>query len=432
MSKGVSSLYTESNIEQIRQYPHILGHIAGRDKLTELHSEWIKYVWTSGKSVSLNAHRGSFKSTALIHIGVPWYLLFNPDARICIVRKTYADAADAVATIAKVMEQPEIRELFYFCHGEYPNFRVKREGKIDFTFKRTKTPEGSVTGFGLNSPLVGRHFDFILCDDISTLKDRLSKAEREYTKQIWRELVTNIIDRGKPCCYSGTPWHKDGVESIIPTPKQYTISDCNLISSQELETIRANTTPALFAANYELKFAADDDALFKDPVWDKWQGGDIGTVYAQLDSAYGGEDFCALTIGARRKTGELQLIGFSYHGNIKDWLPHVDKYLRAYRVRKTAVEQNADKGWTSSMLKQLGHSVLEYSESTKKQHKIGTYLYEVWPTARWDKNTDDDYMSQIVDWTAETKEHDDAPDSASSLVRAFFSKKAANSERWKW
>ena len=45
---------------------------------------------------------------------------------------------------------------------------------------------------------------------------------------------------------------------------------------------------------------------------------------------------------------------------------------------------------------------------------------------------DDVYMSQIVDWTAKTKEHDDAPDSAACLMRARFSKKGSNSERWRW
>lgn len=424
--------FTLDDLKLIREHPHILGHLCGREKLKEMHSEWIKYIWTSKKPVSIMAHRGSYKSTAVAQVGVIWYLLFNPDARIAIVRKTYADAADTVGTIAKMFEMPEVRELFRFAHGEYPEFLKKKEGAVTLSFKNTVTPEGSITAFGLNSPFTGRHFDFILCDDISTIKDRLSKAEREFTKTIWRELVTNIVDRGKPCCYMGTPWAKEGVESIIPKPKKYSINECDLISPEELEVIRSTTTPAMFAANYELEFVADDDALFKEPKWDQWQSKEITHCSAHIDAAYGGDDFNALTIGAERKDKTLQMIGFTFKGTIADWIPHIAEICRAHRVKKIYVEKQSDRGWTASMLKNAGMMVQEYDENMKKEHKIATYLYEVWHRVVWDPETDDDYMAQVTDWTAESKGHDDALDSAASLVRARFSKKGLLLGRYTW
>jgi hypothetical protein len=425
-------LYTEENLRLIKQYPHIIGLIAGRDKLTKLHSEWIKYIWTSGASVALMAHRGSYKSTAIVVIGAVWYLLFNPEARIAIVRKTHTDACEALNTIAKVMQQKEIRELFYFAHGEYPEFTKKRTESLDFSFKKSKTPEGALTAFGLNSQFTGHHFDFILCDDISTLKDRLSKAEREFTKMIWMELVTNVIDRGSSCCYVGTPWAPSGVETIIPKPRMYTIHDCGLITPAELEDIRSKTTAALFAANYELKFIADDDAPFHNPNWDDWLTKGTESVRAHVDSAYGGGDFNALTIMARRHDGKIQGIGFAFPGSIADRVGAIVDKCRLYKVRKVFVEKQSDRGWTASMLRQEGMTVQEYDENMKKEHKIATYLGECWSKIVWDKYTDDEYMSQIVDWTYESKVHDDAGDSASSLCRACFSKKGSNTERWKW
>lgn len=409
-SKIESSPFTREHLTLIRDNPHVLGWMAGKTKLKAIHSKWIKYIWTSKKSVALMAHRGSYKSTAIVFIGTVWYLLFNPDARIAIIRKTYRDAADAVATIAKIMEMPIIRELFKFAHGEYPEFTQKKEGAVTFSFKKQATLEGSITAFGIASPLTGRHFDFILADDISTLKDRLSKAEREFTKNIWRELITNIIDRGKPCCFVGTPWAKEGVESIIPKPLKFSINDCDLISPEELEQIRSTTTPSLFAANYELEFVADDDALFKDPNYDEWQTSDIGPVVAHVDAAYGGDDFIAVTIGAERKgdKGIVQMVGFTYSGAISEWVPQISDILRLYKARKVYVEKQSDRGWTASMFRTQGFSVMEYDENMKKEHKIATYLYEVWPRIVWAKETDDEYMSQVVDWTALTKGHDDA------------------------
>jgi hypothetical protein len=106
-------------LQTIYDHPHILGNIAGKDKLTELHSEWINYIWKTDKHRSLQAHRGSYKSTAIGAVGAVWWLLFHPDDRIAIVRKTFTDAADTVATIAKIMADPRIREIFYIAQREY-------------------------------------------------------------------------------------------------------------------------------------------------------------------------------------------------------------------------------------------------------------------------------------------------------------------------
>jgi hypothetical protein len=422
--------FDHETLELIRDNPHALGWICGYTKLTPLHSEWVKHIWVAGKSVSLMAHRGSFKSTSIVYIGTLWYLLFNPNARIAIVRKTYADAADATETIAKLFDNPTVRELFKFAHGSYPEFTKRKEGVVTMSFKEFNTPEGSLNAFGIASPFTGRHFDFILCDDISTLKDRLSKAEREFTKNIWRELSTNVINRGCPCCYVGTPWAREGVEEIIPEPKKYSIYDCNLITPAELEQIRSTTTPALFAANYELKFVADDDALFKDPQYDNWHTSDIESVRGQIDAAYGGSDFCALTFAARRKDGKLQMIGFTHRGAIAEWIPRVVELCKLYRVKKVFVEKQSDRGWTASMLRKEHVNVSEYDENLKKQHKIATFLYELWPRIVWAPETDDEYLSQVIDWTAEAKANDDAPDSASSLIRACYSTKGARLGRW--
>jgi len=46
---------------EVAKHPHKLGLLVGKDKLTEMHSEWIKYIWLSDENKSLLAHRGSYK-----------------------------------------------------------------------------------------------------------------------------------------------------------------------------------------------------------------------------------------------------------------------------------------------------------------------------------------------------------------------------------
>lgn len=433
---GISSFYTMKHLEVIRDRPEVLGWIIGYDKLTYLHGEWIKWIWDTKQSRGLQAHRGSYKSTAIDVVGSIRWLLFNPDERIAIIRKTFTDAAEQVGAIAKAMEMPEVRELFRFAHGEYPEFRVYRKEKLEFSFKRTNTPEGNIEPKGLDAGLTGKHYDRIIMDDITVLKDRLSRAEREKTKEIYREIATNIIDPGKPVSLIGTPWHKEDVWSSWHDAKypmkKFSIFDCNILTAEELEAKRRTTTPSLFAANYELVHISSEEALFADPQWGDWETNGIEAPRAHLDAAYGGEDACALTIMARRADGFIQAVGYLYRGNVRDWFPTITSLLKQYKCRKIYTEENADKGWTTKELKGIGFSTLGYQENTQKQYKIATYLYEVWPKILWDSDTHDEYLSQIQDWTPMSKDNDDAPDSAASLCRQCYSKKGARSERWKW
>ena len=63
----------EINIDFVKlliDQPHLLGWLIGKDKLTPLHSEWIKYCWDSNKPRALMAFRGGYKSTAIDTVGV--------------------------------------------------------------------------------------------------------------------------------------------------------------------------------------------------------------------------------------------------------------------------------------------------------------------------------------------------------------------------
>jgi hypothetical protein len=419
-------------ISMILHKPHYLGNIAGKDLLTDIHSEWIKYIWDSLKSRSLQAHRGSYKSTAIGAIGVIYWLLQHPDDRIAIVRKTFTDAADTVATIGKIMSDPKIKEIFRILQKEVPEFTIRRKEKIEFSFKKTKTNEGSVEAFGLDAAFTGRHFDRMLLDDVVTQKDRQSRAERERTKQIIYEIQTNIIDPGKPVYFIGTPWHKEDAWEVCPKPIKYSIADCHILSDELLAEKRKLTTASLFAANYLLEHVPDDGATFSNPQWDEWKVHGVEQVYAHIDAAWDGDHFCALTIAARRWDGKIQMVGFSYPGNIRIWAPEASEIMRRYKVRKIFIEDNPDKGSTADSFRMLGFNVQGYSEDINKHIKISTYLLECWPDILWAPETSGDYMSQVQDYM-EGQTPDDGPDSAASLCRQKYSKRGmARSGRYEW
>ena len=173
-------------------------------------------------------------------------------------------------------------------------------------------------------------------------------------------------------------------------------------------------TDSLFAANYELKHIADEGALFRSPQFTD----DENAIYdglAQVDAAYGGMDFTAFTI--LKKTAD----GFVGYGRL--WQKHVDDCMaeieadrKRLRAGSLYCETNGDKGYLLKELRGRGIQARGYHENMNKYVKISTHLKKHWAKIKWLSSTDPEYINQILDYT-ENAAHDDAPDSAASMLR---------------
>jgi len=168
-----------------------------------------------------------------------------------------------------------------------------------------------------------------------------------------------------------------------------------------------------------LKFTNDKNMPFQEPRYSDWDW-HVQKVVGQLDTAFDGDHYCALTFMAQRGP-VIQAVGFTYQGNVRDWYSEIAELTRRYRVDRLWVEDNADKGGTSAALSAMGVKVRPYHEDMNKGVKISQELYRAWPMIEWASEMKEiesqmEYMSQIVDWKLGS-EPDDAPDSAASLVR---------------
>jgi hypothetical protein len=430
-------LYSDDFLRIIAEEPHKLGWFIGKDKLIPLHSEWIRYCWDSNEPRALQAFRGGYKTTSVVVVGAIRWMLFHPDDRIAIIRKNFEGAANFTRAIASAMEMPEVKEVFKYAHGKTPKLIVQRNGSFRWSFKQTKTPEDNLTPLGIETAITGSHFDKVLCDDIITMTDRASNAEREKTKDVVHEVAANVIDPDKGSIWVGTPWHREDAWKEINRfcdIAKYPISKYNFLGKKELERRRLMTTPYLFAANNELELRKDESLLFSEPLWPRqWDHAIMGAM-AQLDTAFDGDHYCALTIAAptRKENGDqwYQAVGFTYPGNVEDWETTIATLCKKYRVKYIYVEINADKGASAKRLAAKGLRVKPYTEGMNKHIKIGTYLYAVWPHVEWSRDTDEEYMSQVTEYR-EGMTPDDAPDSAASLFReAFSGPSAARLARW--
>jgi phage terminase large subunit-like protein len=81
-------------------------------------------------------------------------------------------------------------------------------------------------------------------------------------------------------------------------------------------------------------------------------------------------------------------------------------------------EKNADKGYLHQKIQPPKKS---YHEKMNKYVKISTHLKGAWDKIIFIKDTDKEYINQILDYTENAK-HDDAPDSLASAVRELEKK----------
>ena len=408
----------EQAIKLLLERPAVLGHALGFTKLQVMHNEWIVDMVRGTEDKTLQAHRGSYKTTC-VSIALAIIIILLPNKKTLFLRKTDTDVKEIIRQVQNILRSDEIKTLVRIIHGVELQLTAESATEINTNLPTDKKGTSQLVAIGINGSLTGKHYDRIFTDDIVNVKDRLSKAERDHTKVIYQELQ-NVRNRGGRIYNTGTPWHKDDAFSIMPSPIRYDCYHTGLIDKDQLAEIRASMTSSLFAANYELRHIASDDVIFFDPQ----TGADPAFVEngdCHIDAAYGGEDFTAFTIFAK-KDGKYYLFGKLWQRHVDDVMPEIEQYYRAFLCGKAFCEDNGDKGYLAKDLRKRGIRCVVYHEKQNKFIKITSYLKSVWKDVVFVSGTDQEYIAQICDYN-ENAEHDDAPDSAACAVRRLWGKK---------
>lgn len=404
-------------LQIIKNNPYKLGHLVGFDLLTPMHNEWIKDFVFGSEDCTYLIHRGSYK-TSSVSIAIALLLLLRPDKCIMFMRKTDNDIAEIIKRVGQILQTDIWQALAYELYKQEIKLKTFTQTIIDTNLNITNKGTPQLLGIGVNGSLTGKHFDIIFTDDINNIKDRISTAEREHTKLIYQELQ-NVKNRGGRIINTGTRWHKSDVTNLMPPAKILTCYETGLIQEKDLIKIRESMTPSLFAANYELKCIADENALFTNPNFLQEDINITGGI-GHIDAGFGGEDYTAYTYMKYDKpNNKIYAFGKLWHKHVDNCLPEIKQLHENFKGGTIHVEKNADKGYLHKEIKEFGLLSTVYNEYMNKYVKITTHLYKHWKSIYWIKGTDDDYLNQILDYT-EDAEHDDAPDSAASLCRKIF------------
>lgn len=402
-------------LDIIKNKPVIFGLENGFDNLTDMHNDWLKMFMFSKRDETLQAHRGSYKTTCL-SIAIANMIIIKPYLSIIFLRKSDEDVKEIVLQVKKLLLSDIYQELSMALYGVRCALIKSSAYEIDTNLKQSIKGGSQLLGIGSKSSLTGKHAELVITDDIININDRISRAHRERTKLVYQELQ-NIKNRGGRILNTGTPWHKDDAFTLMPNIQRHDCYSTGLID--DLQVIRNSMTSSLFAANYELKHIADVNAMFTDCRID--DGSNTEKIYngaCHVDGSYGGEDGTAFTILNEHENGNIYVYGELKQMHIDDCIDGFEAKRELYKAGTFYNETNADKGYVNKKLKQPRKP---YHESMNKYIKISTYLKSNWDRIIFIKDTDMDYINQILDYT-ENATHDDAPDSLASLLRATVAK----------
>ncbi len=399
------------------EHPEELGRLVGFRDLTPLHGEWIREMVCGKDDYTLQAHRGSYKSSSLA-VAIAMLLILRPKRNIIFLRKTDSDVAEMMGMVGKILRK-QIMEDIVSRYYHRP-LMITGESASHLSTSLWQSPMGSpqLKGMGIRSSITGKHAWYVITDDICNKEDRESRAERERTKVQYDELQ-NIRNKGGRIINLGTPWHKEDVFSKMPNIHRYDCYTTGLISKEQLEKLRQSMAPSLFAANYELKHIASTEVIFDTPPRFTDDPVMLRDGIAHIDAAYGGEDYTAFTCGRRDRDADvIYLYGKIWHKPVHQVMDEIISEAARLMCEPIKCETNGDKGFLVRELRERGVYASGYVEHMNKFVKIATILKKWWPRIIFLAGTDPEYISQIQDYT-EHAEHDDAPDSAACVCRVL-------------
>ena len=408
----------EAAIAILLNEPVKIGYAVGFDKLTALHNRWIIEMIRGTQDKTLQAHRGSYKTTC-VSVALACIFVLLPNKKTLFLRKTDADVKEVIRQVRNILLSPPMQEAARLIHGKDMVLTTQTASELSSNLPGDSKGTSQIVAMGINGSITGKHFDRIFTDDIVNVQDRTSKAERDRTKIVYQELQ-NIRNRGGRIFNTGTPWHKEDCFSLMPNIERHDCYSTGLISKEQLQIIREAMTASLFAANYELRHIASDDVIFTSPQ----TGADPALAeqgICHIDASYGGEDGTAFTI-CKKSGGKYYIYGRLWQKHVDDCLPEIIRLRKAFNAGLIYCERNSDKGYLAKALRDKGERADTYHEKTNKFVKITSYLKSEWKNVVFVAGTDAEYINQICDYT-ENAEHDDAPDSAASIVRKLWNKR---------
>jgi len=171
-------------------------------QLTSFHREWWRFQ-TDHRASLILAPRGHGKSTILTISWSLWKLCLDRELRILIVSNTFDQAG---AFLREIKQHLESNRRLKDIYGEFIGSPWS-EHEITLSRRKRRAKEASVTALGLGGPVITRHYDLIILDDVVDEENARTSAQREKTLTWYYKTVLPTLEPEGEVHILGTRYH---------------------------------------------------------------------------------------------------------------------------------------------------------------------------------------------------------------------------------
>ncbi|MFH1421744.1 MAG: terminase family protein [Planctomycetota bacterium] len=171
-------------------------------QLTEFHAKWFLFQVQHKESLIL-APRGHGKSTVCTVCYSIWSILQLPDIRILIVSNTAAQAESFLREIRTQLTQNDKLIAFF---GSYLGPRWTQE-EIIVSKRRKIAKEATITAMGVGGPIISKHYDMIILDDIVDEDNARTEEQRNKIKVWYYKSLLPCLEPDGEIHVLGTRYH---------------------------------------------------------------------------------------------------------------------------------------------------------------------------------------------------------------------------------
>lgn len=164
--------------------------------------------------------RGHGKTEGVGVVFPTWAILSHPDLRVAVISKTKGLAAERTEKVVDRVTH----------HAEAFGVDVADRSRTELTTAANDHKEPTISPYGLESQLTGKHFDVIVWDDIADWENQRTETQRSNVRQYFRDYTRNLPARDS--ALDGGP-----VQAVIGTRKHPSdIYDTDILGSPTWDT----------------------------------------------------------------------------------------------------------------------------------------------------------------------------------------------------
>ncbi len=100
----------DADLQMLLDHPDEIGRQVGFTDMTPLHGGWIWEMVFGEGDYTLQAHRGSYKSSCLA-VAISLILILFPDRNIIFIRKADNDVSEMLGMVSKILKSDAFQKL---------------------------------------------------------------------------------------------------------------------------------------------------------------------------------------------------------------------------------------------------------------------------------------------------------------------------------